>query len=237
MSYDYYLAGPMRGYPEYNFPTFLKAANYIRQFGWSSVVSPAEHDLECGFDPTQQLEAQGFDLAASLKWDIQQVLDAKGIMLLPGWEHSEGATLEYSVAKATGKIIRAYDPGAEWGNRIGLLSSVVKAGPTPNPVIDSSESILEEAQRLIHGDRNAAYGHPLDDFQCTADFWTSYLRHKYDDLGPDVPELEPEDVGMMMTLLKISRQANAEKRDNLVDGAGYLGTVEMVLAERDRRAA
>ncbi len=31
-----------------------------------------------------------------------------------------------------------------------------------------------------------------------------------------------------MCLLKISREANASKRDNLIDAIGYLGTVDMV---------
>jgi hypothetical protein len=47
-----------------------------------------------------------------------------------------------------------------------------------------SETILEEAQRLVHGDRGAAYGHPYDDYLCTAAFWRAAIRRRY---GVDLP--------------------------------------------------
>src|SRR5205814_9133893 len=96
-------------------------------------------------------------------------------------------------------------------------------------------TILEEAHGLIHGDRNQAYGHPLDDFTCTARLWSAWLQHKYNELGHDIPDLEAVDVPWLMSLLKHSRQANSEKRDNLVDAVGYLGTVEMVEEEVEKR--
>lgn len=102
---------------------------------------------------------------------------------------------------------------------------------------DTDETIMQEAQRLIYGDRNEDYGHPLDDFGCTAKLWSAFLQHKYNHVGHDVPDLEPEDVGILMVLLKMSRQANMPKRDNLVDGVGYLGTVEMIEDETKKRAA
>jgi hypothetical protein len=160
--------------------------------------------------------------------------------MLPGWKESEGAGLEFEVARQCDKTLFFYNPDGDDG-RLTLVSASQTAVPfaAAKPIEANvvEETILEEAQRLIHGDRNQAYGHPLDDFGCTASLWTSYLKHKYNPLGPDVPELEPEDVGLMMVLLKISRQANAPKRDNLVDGCGYFGTVEMVLDEKARRAA
>ena len=38
-----------------------------------------------------------------------------------------------------------------------------------------------------------------------------------------------------MVGLKISREVNRPKRDNIVDGAGYFETLEMVKEERSRR--
>ena len=96
-----------------------------------------------------------------------------------------------------------------------------------------SESVLEEAQRIIHTDRNADYGHPLDDFGCTAAMWTTWLNHKY--YLPVGFEFSAEDVGLMMVMVKLSREANRPQRDNLTDGAGYLGTIEMIQDERERR--
>lgn len=87
-------------------------------------------------------------------------------------------------------------------------------------------NILEEANSLVHGDRQAAYGHPIDDFSRTAKMWSAIL-------GAPVT---PEQVGLCMCAVKISRQCNRPKRDNMVDLAGYAATVEMVLEEQHRLA-
>ena len=97
----------------------------------------------------------------------------------------------------------------------------------------SENSVLLEAQSLVHGNRGTDYGHPLDNFQCIADMWSAYMAAKY---GP-IMALEAEDVGLMMVCVKLSRQANKHKRDNLVDGAGYFETVQMIVDERQRRAS
>ena len=39
-----------------------------------------------------------------------------------------------------------------------------------------------------------------------------------------------------MTWVKICREVHQHSRDNIVDGAGYLGTLQMVIDERERRA-
>jgi hypothetical protein len=88
-----------------------------------------------------------------------------------------------------------------------------------------SETILEEAQRLVHGDRQAAYGHPIEDFTRTAAIWSAIL-------GAPVTA---EQVGLCMIGVKISRQCNTPKRDNMTDAAGYAETVQMVVEERARR--
>jgi hypothetical protein len=99
--------------------------------------------------------------------------------------------------------------------------------------LNRPETVLEEAQRLVHGDRNRAYGHPLDDFGRTAEMATAMLRGKL----REGAQLTAEDVGMFMILVKVSRQVNHPKRDNMVDAAGYAGTVQMCLDERERRRA
>ena len=82
-----------------------------------------------------------------------------------------------------------------------------------------SESILLEAHGLVHGDRQVAYGHPFHDFSRTAALWSAILGHP----------VTAQQVGLCMCAVKISRQCNAPKRDNMVDLAGYAATVQMVV--------
>ena len=88
------------------------------------------------------------------------------------------------------------------------------------------ESILDEAKRIVHGDRGENYGHPFEDFSRTAKIWSAIL-------GINVT---PEQVALCMIGLKISREVNRPKRDNIVDGAGYFETLDMVKKERRRQA-
>jgi hypothetical protein len=99
---------------------------------------------------------------------------------------------------------------------------------TDASVASFGETILQEAQRLVYGDRNKDYGHPLDDFSRTAEMATGLLRNKL----KDGAQITAEDFGMLMILAKLSRQVNRPKRDNLVDAAGYAATIQMCIEER-----
>lgn len=96
-----YVAGPMRGYARFNFAAFEDACTRLRAAGYI-VLSPHEHDLDYGFNPDASLESQGFDLKDALRWDIDAVLNADKVAVLPGWEHSTGANAEIAVATAAG---------------------------------------------------------------------------------------------------------------------------------------
>lgn len=95
-----YIAGPMRGHRDFNFPLFKAAARYLRLAGYG-VVSPAEHDVSIGFDTkTGDGDAQ---FKKSIGWDMEQILASDGIALLDGWQESKGASLEAAVAHHAGK--------------------------------------------------------------------------------------------------------------------------------------
>ena len=86
-------------------------------------------------------------------------------------------------------------------------------------------NILEQANDLIYGDRGEDYGHPLDDFRRTAHMWEAILG----------VQVFPEQVALCMVCVKISRECNKHQLDNLSDGAGYFGTIEMIKDEREKR--
>lgn len=90
------------------------------------------------------------------------------------------------------------------------------------------ETPLEEAQRLVHGDRGADYGHPIDDYTRTGRMWGAILG---------IPDIDPRTCCLMMAAVKISREANKHKRDNIVDLAGYAECAGMVWDEQQRRGA
>jgi hypothetical protein len=81
-----YLAGPMTGLPELNFPAFHRAAANLRASGFE-VVNPAEINP----DP-----AAGW--TACMRQDIAQLVTCQAIALLPGWRSSRGAQLEHHIA-------------------------------------------------------------------------------------------------------------------------------------------
>ena len=105
-----YLAGPMRGYPNFNFPAFDFAAAKLREQGFE-VFSPAERDRhiygsEIEINPTgdentvTNPECTINDcMSADCEWICR---NADAIALLPGWEKSTGANAELALARALG---------------------------------------------------------------------------------------------------------------------------------------
>lgn len=88
-----YIAGPMTGLPELNFPAFHAAAYAYRQRG-CHVENPAEINP----DP-------GAAWADCMRQDIPRLLTCDSLVVLPGHENSRGAKLEISIAEALGMPI------------------------------------------------------------------------------------------------------------------------------------
>lgn len=96
-----YCAGPMRGIPMFNFPAFNEVSTLLRAQGWD-VRSPAEHDINTGFNPDVPLEEQTFDVSEAFRWDIEQLLAVDAVYFIDGWEGSQGATTEHAIAVSLG---------------------------------------------------------------------------------------------------------------------------------------
>lgn len=114
-----YLAGKMRGEPEFAFPAFAEGTRRLRVLG-HHVLSPAEEDIARGFDPTgmtgnEDLSEHGFDLRHALGIDTAWICEhADAVIVLPGWERSSGATAEVALAKALGLPAYELEPFIAW---------------------------------------------------------------------------------------------------------------------------
>jgi len=92
------------------------------------------------------------------------------------------------------------------------------------------KSCLEEAQEIVHGARQAVYGHPYVDFSRTAKMLTGLLSKKL----KDGEVIEPEEVALIQVCVKLSRLvATPTHHDSMVDVAGYIATYEMVVERKD----
>lgn len=103
-----YLAGPMTGYDQYNFPAFDEYARKLRLLG-HSVWNPADNDRQNGFDPTLGVDAvPHFTLAECMADDLRAVCLADAVAVMPGWRESRGVNLEVYVARYLGiKVLDA----------------------------------------------------------------------------------------------------------------------------------
>lgn len=125
----FYLAGPMRGIAEFNFPAFRAATKALRDGGYR-VVSPHEMDEEQGyfwdgFTGLEDLSSYNFDMTERLTDDILVIGLSAGVVTLPGWENSSGACAEAAFAYATGKpVYRYFEPDRFNGFEHQLLRMV-----------------------------------------------------------------------------------------------------------------
>jgi nucleoside 2-deoxyribosyltransferase len=87
-----YIAGPMTGLPEFNYPAFREAEARLSASGFDALnpINSEQHN----------------DTGKPQTWDwylrhaLRMVLEADGLALLDGWWRSRGATLEVHVARS-----------------------------------------------------------------------------------------------------------------------------------------
>lgn len=101
-----YIAGPMSGIQDFNYPAFFDAAEAFEDGGWD-VFNPAKNDLDQfgSVEVINQLVKEDKDgfLRHVLGQDLEFITqEADAIAMLPGWEKSLGARAEHATAVALG---------------------------------------------------------------------------------------------------------------------------------------
>lgn len=85
--------------------------------------------------------------------------------------------------------------------------------------------ILEEAKRLTATDRQEKYGTPYNNHRRIANLWSAYLDQ----------EVTPEQVAIMMALMKVARSMQEHHPDNYVDGTAYFAIAGEMAAIKERQ--
>jgi hypothetical protein len=110
--------------------------------------------------------------------------------------------------------------------------SLAVSGTLPPTTVSNQETeaakpktALAEAHNVIYGDREQNYGDPGKNLRTIANYWTNHLNAKYGQINP----LTPDDVCVMMVLLKQARLATSPKhRDSIVDTIGYAALADRI---------
>lgn len=92
-----YIAGPMTGIENFNYPAFHAAAKTLRDAGHDA-VNPAE--ISPGTEKTWE---------CAMRQDLREMLTCDAVALLPGWESSKGANIERELAGKVGIKVHTID--------------------------------------------------------------------------------------------------------------------------------
>lgn len=134
-----YLAGPMTGHKDFNFPAFMRYAELLREKG-HEVVNPAEESLKLhGIEWKGSLTIAETEALASTPWeeylqkDLEAIDTVEAVAILPGWDMSKGATREVNHALDNGKplyhavMLASTDPATtEMALYTGLVSQTIE---------------------------------------------------------------------------------------------------------------
>ena len=151
-----YIAGPMTGYDQWNFPAFFEAEKQLLALG-CQVINPAHNDgptLELALESAGVPERPNNSWAWYMRRDLPHVLEVDALCVLPGWQKSKGASLEVQVAEAIGLPIYVLQDGNLIPRvRVLGLSGWARSGK------DSVAEFLEKE----YGYKKASFAQPMKD--------------------------------------------------------------------------
>lgn len=98
-----YISGPMANIKNNNFDKFFEIEDELYKEGYN-VINPAR--LSTFLSLKNRRELEDIPRKEFMIWDIKAILECDCIYMLDGWWDSEGAMLEFEIAKTIGlKII------------------------------------------------------------------------------------------------------------------------------------
>ncbi|MDE1997975.1 MAG: DUF4406 domain-containing protein [Burkholderiales bacterium] len=154
-----YLAGPMTGIADFNFPAFNAEADLLRP-NCTAVINPAEHGIVAGANWSDYL-----------RHDIAGLVSCERIHLLRGWSKSKGAQLEYTIAKALGMAVTFQD-GAE----MPAVPAMVHLTDEQRTMFKNVEGMLDAYVACIRQYGDYEVWHYIPEVEATRDDLASYLN-------------------------------------------------------------
>lgn len=171
-----YIIGAMAGLPDLNFPAFHAEAAQLRSVG-HIVVSPAE------FTPNQDVGWHACMRENILRERVKQLISCERVHLLPGWTGSNGANVEYTLAKGLGMMITLAEgaesarPGSDLaflrsgGRRIGqTYATRLGAQSMLATAIDRCQEIAD-GQETLRVKKLNADGRSTEESVCHGNKW------------------------------------------------------------------
>ena len=100
-----YLAGPMTGISQFNYPAFFEAATNLRHAGFG-VINPPENDapdvqraaLASETGDWADLPDTGTLMEDIIRQNVEDVMMSDGVAVLFDWRKSRGAVMEVALA-------------------------------------------------------------------------------------------------------------------------------------------
>jgi hypothetical protein len=175
--------------------------------GFPAFNKAAKKLVEMGYDvvnPAEHPEQTSWE--EYMRHDIRALMDCDGVVVLDNWKDSKGAKIEVNIAHTLKMPV------------FDLDFNEIKPEDERNPA--------EVATDLVYGDRCASYGHPREDFERTARMWSGLFKDKLKE------DFQAKDVALAMTCVKMSREMNRPKQDNIIDGIGYFICYDRIVNNR-----
>lgn len=150
-----YIAGPMSGYPGFNYDAFDRAEKLLAAAGHEP-VSPADPLQRHPDDPDRL--APGVSYEDCLAQAVERLLSADAVALLPAWALSRGARLETALARRLGMEIRPLSSWLGRNKRPGGRPrgrSAHLPGTRPASIADTTEDGVVDPLRVAEIEANA----------------------------------------------------------------------------------